>query len=78
MKNGILLFDAPPNSLMDSTTSPKVKIVEGEGVGACSLAHNTLWGEGRVGTPGWGLGRLTSNSITHTHLHKPNNKLISA
>jgi hypothetical protein len=25
-----------------------------------------------------GLGRLISNSITHTDLHKPNNKLVSA
>jgi hypothetical protein len=33
--------DAPPSSLMDSTVSPKGKIVKGEGVGACSLAHNT-------------------------------------
>jgi hypothetical protein len=24
-----------------------------------------------------GLGRLTSNSITHINLHKPNNKLVS-
>jgi hypothetical protein len=23
--------------------------------------------EGRVGTPGWGLGRVTSKSITHTN-----------
>jgi len=32
--------DAPPSSLMDSTTSPKGKIEEGEGVGAHSLLHN--------------------------------------
>jgi hypothetical protein len=25
-----------------------------------------------------GLGRLTINSITHTNLHKPNNKLVDA
>jgi len=24
-----------------------------------------------------GLGRLTSNSISHTNMHKPNNKLVS-
>jgi hypothetical protein len=29
---------------------PKVKTMEGEGVGARSLAHNTLKVEGRVGT----------------------------
>jgi hypothetical protein len=27
------LPNAPPNSLMDSTTSPKVKTIKGEGVG---------------------------------------------
>jgi len=42
-----------------------------------SLAHNTLKVEGRVGALVTGLGRLTSNSITHTNLHKPNNKLVS-
>jgi len=33
--------DAPPNSLMDSTTSPKVKTLEGKIIGARSLACNT-------------------------------------
>jgi len=46
-------FDAPPNSLMDSTASLKVKTTEGKGVGAHSLARNTLGVEGRVGTLGW-------------------------
>jgi hypothetical protein len=27
-------------------------------------------GRGRVGAPGWGLRRLTSNLITHRDLHK--------
>jgi hypothetical protein len=63
---------------MDSTVSPKVKTTEGEGVGACSLACNTLGVEGCAGALGWGLGRLTSNSITHMDLHKPNNNLVSA
>jgi hypothetical protein len=62
---------------MDSTMSPKVKIMEGEGVGVCSLAHSTLRVEGHVGASRWGLGRLTSKSIIHTDLHKPN-KLVSA
>ncbi len=35
-------------------------------------------GRKRAGALGWGLGRLTSNSITHTDLHKPNNKLVCA
>ncbi len=44
--------DTPPSFFMDSIVSPKV-ITKGEGVGACSLAHNTLRVEGRVGAPGW-------------------------
>ncbi len=52
--------------------------MEGEGVGVHSLAHNTLGVKGRAGASGWGLGSLTSNSITHMALHKPNNKLINA
>jgi hypothetical protein len=63
---------------MDSTANPKVKTTKGEGVGAHSLAHNILGVEGHVGALGWGLGRLTSKSITHTNLHKPNSKLVSA
>jgi hypothetical protein len=77
-KKSIRLSDTPPSSVMDSVASPKVKTMEGEGVRACSLACNTLGVEGCVGAPKWGLGRLTSNSITHTDLHKPNNELISA
>jgi len=69
--------DAPLNSLIDSTMSPKVKTTKGKGVGAHSLARTTLGVKGGVGASGWGLGRLTSNSITHTNLHKPNNKLVS-
>ncbi len=72
------LIDAPPSSLMDSTMSPKVKTMEGKGIGVRSLACNTLGIEGRAGAPRWGLGRLTSNSIIHIDLHKPNNKLVSA
>jgi hypothetical protein len=70
--------DALPSSLMDSTVSPKVKTTKGEGIGVRSLAHNTLRVKGRVRALGWGLGRLTSKSITHMDLHKPNNKLVSA
>jgi len=62
--------DAPPSSLMDSTTSPKVKTTKGEGVGAHSPVRITSKVEGCAGVLGWGLGRLTSNSITHTNLHK--------
>jgi hypothetical protein len=70
--------DAPLSSLIDSIASLKVMTIEGEGVGARSLAHSTLRVEGRAGTPGWGLGRFTSKSITHKDLHKPNNKLVNA
>jgi len=45
---------------MDSTASPKVTIVEGEGVGARSLACSISEVEGRVGALRWGLRRLTS------------------
>jgi hypothetical protein len=47
------MYDAPPSSLMYSTTNPKVKITEVEGVGVRSLARNTFGVEGRAGTPGW-------------------------
>jgi len=63
---------------MDPTTSPKVKMMEGERVGVHSLVHNTSGVEGCSGASGWGLRRLKSKSITHMDLHKLNNKLASA
>jgi hypothetical protein len=83
MQRGVLVIpltwvDAPPYSLMESTTNLKVKTIEGKGIGAHSLVHSTLWVERHVGAPGWRLGRMTSKSITHMDLHKPNNKLVSA
>jgi len=63
---------------MDLISSPKIKTLEGKGVGTCSLAPNTSKVKGHAGALGWGLRRLTSKSITHTYLHKPNNKLVSA
>jgi hypothetical protein len=63
---------------MDSTLSPKVKTTKGKAVGVHSPAHNTLGVEGCARALEWGLGRLTSKSIIHTDLHKPNNKLVSA
>jgi hypothetical protein len=74
----VIMYDAPPSSLKDSVASPKVKTMEAEGVGARSLIYNTLGVEGRAGTSRWGLGKMISNSIIHTDLPKPNNKLISA
>jgi hypothetical protein len=48
-----IIVDAPPSSLMDSIVSPKVKTTKGEGVGARSLARNTLGVKGRVGALRW-------------------------
>jgi hypothetical protein len=49
-------INTPSNSLIDSTMSPKVKTMEGERVGVCSLVRNTLGVERHVGAPKWGLG----------------------
>jgi hypothetical protein len=68
--------NAPPNSLMDSTTRPNVKIMKGKVIGVPSLVHYILRVEGHTKALGWGLGRLTSKSIIHTDLQKPN-KLVS-
>jgi hypothetical protein len=65
------ICDALPSSLMDSTMSPKVKTMKGEGIGARSLAHNISRVEGRVRALGWGLRRLISNSIIRIDMHKP-------
>jgi len=58
---------ATPSSLMDSIVNPKVKIMEREWVGVCSLACNILKIEGHVGVSGLELRRLTSKSIIHTN-----------
>ncbi len=63
---------------MDSTTSPKVMTIEGEGLRVHSLVYSTLGVEGHAGARGWGLGRLARKLITYTDLHKPNNKLVNA
>ncbi len=70
-------FYTPPHSLKDSNVSSKVKTMEGGGVGVCSLARNTSGVEGHVGASRWGLRQVTSESIIHTDLHKPN-KLFDA
>jgi hypothetical protein len=51
--------------------------MEGKKIGACSLARSTSRVERCVVALGWGLGRMTSGSIIHMDLHKPNNKLVS-
>jgi hypothetical protein len=73
----IIIMDTPPHSLKVSNVSSEMKTTKG-GIGVCSLVHNTLGVEGRVGAPRWGLRQMTSGSIIHTNLHKPNNKLVSA
>jgi hypothetical protein len=45
-------FDAPLDSWVDSTPSPKVKTMEGKGIGVHSLVHSTLGVEGHVGARG--------------------------
>ncbi len=72
------MFDTLPSSLMDLIVSPKVTIMEGEGVGAHSLICSTLGVERHVRALGWGLRRLTSKLITYMNMHKLNNKLVSA
>jgi hypothetical protein len=62
---------------MDSTASPNVKTTKEEGIGACSLIHNSSGVERCVKVLRSGLGRLTSKSIIHTDLHKLNSKLIN-
>ncbi len=57
--------------------SPKMKTTEGKIVGVRSLARNISGVKGHAKAARWGLGRLTSKSITHTDLHKPNNKLVN-
>jgi hypothetical protein len=75
-KNGHMVWRT--SKLLDGlSASPKVKIAKG-GVEAHSLVHNILGVEGRVRALGWGLKKLINNSITHTDLHKPNNKLVNA
>jgi hypothetical protein len=48
----VMLVDAPLSSLMDSTTSPKLTIAEGEGVGVRSLTYSTFRVEGHAGALG--------------------------
>jgi hypothetical protein len=42
-----------------------------------SLVCRTSGEERCVGAFGWGLWRVISESIIHTNLHKPNNKLVN-
>ncbi len=69
-------FLCTPKLLDGLTTSSKMKIVK-EGIGARSLACNTSGVKGCAKALRQGLIRLTSKSITHTNLHKPNNKFVN-
>jgi hypothetical protein len=46
-------INAPPNSLIDSTISPKMKTTKEEGVGVRSLVHSTSRVERCAGALGW-------------------------
>jgi hypothetical protein len=74
----IKVYDAPPHSLKDSNASSKMKTTEKEKIEICSLICNASRVDGHVGAPRCGLGRMTSESIIHANLHKPNNKFVSA
>jgi hypothetical protein len=75
--NACRFVDTPASFLMDSTSNPKVKTTKGERIGARSLVCNILEVKRCVGALGWGIGRLTNNSIIHTDMHKSNNKLVT-
>jgi hypothetical protein len=66
----------PPRSLKNSNANSKVKTMK-ERFGVRSLVCSTSGVEGRAKALGRGLGRVTSASIIHTYMHKPNNKLVS-
>jgi hypothetical protein len=70
--------DASSHFLKDSNVRSKVKTMEEERIGVCSLIYNTLGVEGHDGASGWGLKWVISKSIIHIDLHKLNNKLVSA
>ncbi len=46
-------------------------------MGICSLVHSTSGVEGHVKASGWGLGQVTSESIIHMDMYKPNNTLVN-
>jgi hypothetical protein len=51
--------------------------MEEQGVKARSLARNTSRVEGHARAPTW-IRKKDKHLITHTNLHKPNKKLVSA
>ncbi len=77
-QKGSYNINAPPHSLKDSNASPKVKTTKEEGITVCSLTYSILGVEGHLRALKWGLGQVTSESIIHMNLKKPNNKLVNA
>jgi hypothetical protein len=71
------LSNTSPHSLKDSNANLKVKTTKEERFGAHSLVCSISKIERHAGALGWGLRGVTSGSILHTDLHKPNNKLVS-
>jgi hypothetical protein len=70
--------NATPNFLMDSIVSSKGENIEK--TRSCNVLPGSQRFKGREAcwSSGMGQGRVTSGSIIHTNLHKPNNKLVSA
>jgi hypothetical protein len=50
-----IIYDAPPNSLIESTTSLNVKITKRQGVGVHFLARSTSGVERHAKASRWGL-----------------------
>jgi hypothetical protein len=62
---------------MDSIANPNVKTSKGERIGARYLVRNISRVEGHVGALGWGLGRLTNDSIlTRTYINQTTSWLV--
>jgi hypothetical protein len=60
----VQLCSRTPHSLNDSNANPKVETTK-EGVGVRSLTCNISKVDGHARAPGWGLGRVKSESIIH-------------
>jgi hypothetical protein len=78
--NARILRDAMTHPKLFDRLNYKSKGEDNEKKRSWNVLPNFQHFEGRRAcwSSGMGLGRLTSNSITHTDLHKPNNKLVNA
>jgi hypothetical protein len=72
------MFDAPLNSLINSISSWRWKQRKDKKLGYIPWLATFGGVEGHTGALRWELRRVTSKSIIHMDLHKPNNKLASA